>query len=54
MGYSYEKSGEESSDDAEEPDDSSIESDDSIDMRRIKPPKVKFLPATAEGLRKRF
>ena len=50
MGYSNKSSEEESSNDAEEPDDSSIESEDSIDIRGIKPPKVKFLPATVEGL----
>ena len=56
MGYSDGESSEEgeSSDEAEEPDDSSTGSEESIDITDIKPPKVKFLPATVEGLRKRF
>ena len=45
-----ERSEEESSDDADE---SSTDSDESIDISNIKP-KVKFLPASIEGLCKRF
>ena len=52
MGYSDgESSEEESSDDDDE---SSTESEDSIDISNVKPPKVKILPATVEGLQQRF
>ena len=52
IGFSDGESSE--SEDAEEPDDSSTESEDYIDITDIKQSKVKFLPATIEGLCDRF
>ena len=54
MGYSDGESSEEESSDDDDDDESSTESEDSIDISNIKPPKVKFLPTTVEGLRQRF